>query len=538
MALLVLLGGARSGKSALAQRLAGATDAAVTLIATAEARDDAMAQRIAAHRAERPAAWITIEEPIDVGRALADVPPHACVILGLPHVVGLDPLLSGWSAERIEEEAVRVAATSASRIAPTLVVSNEVGTGAAPAPISLGRRRDVQGRVNRTFCDVADKAVVVVAGRALDLTPINDLIEMFDGAQPCASSRRRPPARRAGRCRMRRRRPTCDGREDQASRQPWAIGVDGITVAGIRHTATPGPAPSVVIVAAADHGFAAENVSAYPQEVTSQMVRNFAGEGAAVCVLARRAGARLIVVDAGVAGELGGVPGVVSRRIGPGTSNATRGPAMSMGQAFDALAVGIDLVRDLTAEGVGLVGIGEMGIANSTSAAAIVAALLSVEPGAVCGRGTGVDDDGLTRKVDAVRRALAANSKAVGIGEPVGILAAVGGFEIAVLAGVILGAAGARIPVLLDGFITAAAALVAARIAPSCIESMLASHRSTEPGPRGGPRLSGSNRSWDLGMRLGEGSGAALAIPIVNASLGLLEEMATFQDAHVTDAGA
>lgn len=182
MALLVLLGGARSGKSALAQRLAGATDAAVTLIATAEARDDEMAQRIAAHRAERPAAWITIEEPIDVGRALADVPPHACVILDCLTLWVSNLLFLGWSAEQIEEEAVRVAATAARRIAPTLVVSNEVGMGVVPA-YELGRTfRDIQGRVNRMFCDVADKAVVVVAGRALDLTPTNDLIEMFGRA--------------------------------------------------------------------------------------------------------------------------------------------------------------------------------------------------------------------------------------------------------------------------------------------------------------------------------------------------------------------
>jgi nicotinate-nucleotide--dimethylbenzimidazole phosphoribosyltransferase len=309
-------------------------------------------------------------------------------------------------------------------------------------------------------------------------------------------------------------------------------------IAGIRHLVLPEPAPSVVIVAAADHGIAAENVSAYPQEVTVQMVRNFACGGAAICVLARRAGARLVVVDAGVVSEIGDVSAVVSRRIGSGTANATLGAAMSMEQAFDALAVGIDLVQEVVAEGTGLIGIGEMGIANSTSAAALVAALLSREPAEVCGRGTGIDDEGLARKVDTVRRALAANANAVGLGEPVGILAAVGGFEIGVLSGVILGAAAARIPVVLDGFITSAAALVSARISPPCIESMLASHRSTEPGHAVVLDALGLEPILDLGMRLGEGSGAALAIPIVNASLGLLREMATFHDANVTDSGA
>jgi len=182
MALLVLLGGARSGKSALAQRLASATDAAVTLIATAEARDDEMAERIAAHRAARPAHWATIEEPLDVAEALAAVPPHACLILDCLTLWVSNLLLSGSSAERIEDEAKRVAALAADRIAPTLVVSNEVGMGVVPA-YELGRAfRDVQGRVNAAFCAVADRSVLVFAGRALDLMPADDLIEMFGRA--------------------------------------------------------------------------------------------------------------------------------------------------------------------------------------------------------------------------------------------------------------------------------------------------------------------------------------------------------------------
>jgi nicotinate-nucleotide--dimethylbenzimidazole phosphoribosyltransferase len=308
-------------------------------------------------------------------------------------------------------------------------------------------------------------------------------------------------------------------------------------IAGIRGLPCPEPAPSVVVVVAADHGFAAENVSAYPQEVTAQMLRNFAADGAAVCVLARRAGARLVVVDAGVISDLGDVRGVVRRRIGPGTANATLGPAMTLDQAVRSLAVGVQLAAELAADGVGLVGLGEMGIANSTSAAALVAALLPADPADVCGRGTGVDDAGFARKVGAIRRALAANADAVETREPVGVLAAVGGFEIGVLAGLVLGAAAARIPVLLDGFITAAAAWVAARISPECVESMLASHRSTEPGHALVLDALELQPILDLGMRLGEGSGAALAIPIVNASLALFGEMATFQVTNVTDAG-
>jgi adenosylcobinamide kinase / adenosylcobinamide-phosphate guanylyltransferase len=179
MPLLVLLGGARSGKSSLAQALASASDAAVTLIVTAEARDDEMTARIAAHRAARPAHWITVEEPLDVGRAVADAPPHACVILDCLTLWVSNLLLSGRPAERIEEEAGRVSALAASRVAPTLVVSNEVGMGVVPA-YELGREfRDVLGRVNATFCAAADRSVLVFAGRAIDLTPADDLIEMF-----------------------------------------------------------------------------------------------------------------------------------------------------------------------------------------------------------------------------------------------------------------------------------------------------------------------------------------------------------------------
>lgn len=308
-------------------------------------------------------------------------------------------------------------------------------------------------------------------------------------------------------------------------------------VAAIRRTPHPAPLGPAIVVAAADHGIAAEGVSAYPQEVTAQMVRNLAAGGAAICVLSRVTGARLVVVDVGVAGEAID-RGVLDRRIGPGTRNSTCGPAMTTDDAFVSIATGIRLVRDLVADDVGIVGLGEMGIANSTSASAIVSALLHVDPVAVCGRGTGVDDEGLARKVDAVRRALAANADAIETGSPTQVLAALGGFELGLLAGATLEAAASRIAVVLDGFITSAAALVAARLAPPCTDSMIASHHSTEPGHRPVLEELGLAPILDLAMRLGEGTGAALAIPIVNASLALLDEMATFTQAGVTDAGA
>jgi nicotinate-nucleotide--dimethylbenzimidazole phosphoribosyltransferase len=285
----------------------------------------------------------------------------------------------------------------------------------------------------------------------------------------------------------------------------------GCRLAGIRGF-VPDRLEKAIVVAAGDHGVAEEGVSAYPQEVTAQMLANFAAGGAAINVLARQAGARLVVVDRGV---------------GAGTRNMTRGPAMTADEVERELAAADDLVDELD---VDVIALGEMGIANTTSASALTAALLGVEPALVCGRGTGLDDEGVTRKVDAVRRALAANEGA----DP---LTALGGFEIAFLAGVALACERRRIAVLLDGFITGAAALAAAYISPSVTGVLIAAHRSPEPGHALILDALGLEPLLDLGLRLGEGSGAALALPLLDASVAILAEMATFGDAGVTDSG-
>ncbi|HEU5278474.1 MAG TPA: nicotinate-nucleotide--dimethylbenzimidazole phosphoribosyltransferase [Gaiellaceae bacterium] len=291
-------------------------------------------------------------------------------------------------------------------------------------------------------------------------------------------------------------------------------------VAGIRHEASPGRLRAAIVVAAADHGVAAEGVSAYPQEVTRQMLANFESGGAAVCVLARSAGASLRVVDAGV-----GTP----------TANIVAGPAMTRVDALQHIEGGIAIADELEEEGAGIVALGEMGIGNTTAAAAVCAALLGVEPAAACGRGTGLDDAGLGRKVAVVARALRANP--VEAEDPVGVLAALGGFELAVLCGVALGAAANRQVVLLDGFIVSVAALVAARLAPSARDAMVAAHLTPEPGHRLVLAALGLEPLLDLGLRLGEGSGAALALPLLDAAVAILAEMATFESAGVTDAG-
>jgi nicotinate-nucleotide--dimethylbenzimidazole phosphoribosyltransferase len=290
-----------------------------------------------------------------------------------------------------------------------------------------------------------------------------------------------------------------------------------------------------IVVMAGDHGVAEEGVSAYPPEVTWQMLLNFACGGAAINVLARQAGARLVVVDMGVRGPNQSIPGVLLRRIRPGTDNVAFGPAMSVEEAVLAIEHGIAIAEELAGAGTGLLGIGEMGIGNTTAAAALLAALAGQSPRAVAGRGTGIDDATWARKVAVIEKALAKN-------QPEGksaleILAALGGFEIAGLAGVVLGAASCRIPVVLDGFIASIAALCAAGIAPRAAHYLVASHLSVEAGHRLVLQALGCEPLFDLAMRLGEGTGAALAMPIVEAAVRIVHEMASFDQAGVTDTG-
>jgi nicotinate-nucleotide--dimethylbenzimidazole phosphoribosyltransferase len=306
-------------------------------------------------------------------------------------------------------------------------------------------------------------------------------------------------------------------------------------IAAIRGTESPGRLQAALVLAAGDHGYARRGVSAYPQEVTRQMLAAFTAGGAAIDVLARETELRLMVVDAGVVDPLDH-PAVRAVRLGAGTADATEGPAMSREQAVAGVLAGAAIADELADQGFGIVATGDMGIGNTTAAAALAAALLPADPEAVCGRGTGVDDAGLARKVEAVRAALRVNEP--DRSDPVGVLAAVGGFELSVLAGVCLGAAAVGAVVLLDGFVTGAAALVAARLAPAAAERMVASHRSPEPGHALVLADLGLRPLLDLGLRLGEGSGAALALPLVSAALAILADMATFETAGVTDAGA
>lgn len=289
----------------------------------------------------------------------------------------------------------------------------------------------------------------------------------------------------------------------------------------------------VIFTLVGDHGVVEEGVSAYPQVVTIQMVENFLRGGAAVNVLARHAGARVVVADLGVAGPLIAHPDLQNKKVAPGTRNITRGPAMTRAQAETAVEAGIALVEAERVRGLDLIGTGEMGIGNTTAASAMVAALTGASAEAVTGHGTGVDEAGRRRKVAVVERALTLNQPDPA--DALDVLAKLGGFEIAGLVGVVLAGAAYRIPVFLDGFIAGAAGLVAVTLKPAARYAILAAHRSAEPGHRHVLEALRLDPYLDFGMRLGEGTGAALCIGLARAAVKIMNEMATFKSAGVSE---
>jgi len=282
---------------------------------------------------------------------------------------------------------------------------------------------------------------------------------------------------------------------------------------------------------AGDHGVADEGVSAFPKEVTPQMVRNMLAGGAAINVLTRHAGIELVVVDMGVDDPLENAPGLCRRSIRRGTDNIADGPAMSREEAEAALSAGIGLAEDAAADGVTLLGTGEMGIANTTPATALFAACLKCSVEDITGRGTGIDDERLGHKIQVIKRALAVNRER--LADPIERLAALGGFEIAGIAGLVLGGAACRVPVVVDGFISTAGAVAACAICPAAREYLIFSHLSQERGHRVIMEALAARPVLDLDMRLGEGTGAAIAMGIVEAAVKIYNEMATFSGAGV-----
>ena len=304
-------------------------------------------------------------------------------------------------------------------------------------------------------------------------------------------------------------------------------------VVGITGNPKPQLKNKVIFTFAADHGVTAEGVSAYPKEVTAQMVYNFLNEGAGINVLAKHSGIRVVVADLGVCSDLKPNPKLVIKKIGYGTKNMAIGPAMTKEEAVKAIEAGIDIFENEYKNGIDIAGIGEMGIGNTTSASAITASFTKKSVIDITGKGTGIDEKGLENKIRVIKKAIEINKP--DSSNAIDVLSKVGGFEIAGLCGVVLGAAARRIPVVVDGFISASAALVAYHIEPKVKDYLIASHRSVESGHRIILGYIGLKPILDLDLRLGEGTGAALAMPIIEASVKILTQMATFESANVSE---
>ncbi|MDD5692025.1 MAG: nicotinate-nucleotide--dimethylbenzimidazole phosphoribosyltransferase [Candidatus Omnitrophica bacterium] len=304
-------------------------------------------------------------------------------------------------------------------------------------------------------------------------------------------------------------------------------------ICGITAKESPALVNKVIFTLAADHGVTDEGVSAYPREVTAQMVYNFIAGGAGINVLAKHAGARVVVVDIGVAADLKPDPRLRVKKINYGTKNMAKGPAMSRDEATKAVRAGIDLFEEELKRGIDIAGTGEMGIGNTTAASAITASFTARPVEEITGRGAGLDDLGLKNKIEVIKKSLSVNNPDPA--DPLDVLSKVGGFEIAGLAGIILAAASHKIPVVIDGFISGAAALVAFKIEPKVKEYMIAAHKSQEGGHKIILEHIGLRPLLDLDLRLGEGTGGALAIGLADAAVKILTQMATFKSANVSE---
>lgn len=305
-----------------------------------------------------------------------------------------------------------------------------------------------------------------------------------------------------------------------------------VRLAVAQQTDRPVAAPSAIVLAAGDHGVVEEGVTPWPSEVTTAMVVNFVRGGAAINQISREVGAKLVLVDVGVAGDTSGLDGVIQAKVRPGTRNMAREAAMTREEAAEAFMAGARIASDLAAGGVRVIGTGEMGIGNTTPGAALVAAYTGVPVERVVGRGTGADDVMLKRKTRVIEQSLRLH--APNADDPLGTLAALGGLEIAAMAGVFVGGAAAGVPVIADGLISTAAALAAVRLCPACKEYILASHESAEPGHHVALVALDLEPFLQMQMRLGEGTGAALSIGVLASACAVINGMATFAEAGIS----
>lgn len=569
---LLVLGGTRSGKSAHAESVAAATGTDVVYVATARRDpDDAeMTARIAAHRDRRPDEWVT-EETDEVTRVLAEHPDSTVLVddVGGWLTRRMDATL-GWTdgGSAVADETDALVAAVAEHPGPVVLVSPEVGLGVVPDTLSGRVFADVIGSLNRRLAQVCDSAVLVVAGRALPLddarptpaatTPVvtaaattapadtpaeppastptdghtgasQDFPGLSDVAHyddPVVFPPVHPPSHAVAE--------EARGRHLTLTKPAASLGrleELGVWIASCQGTCPPRPLERArVVVFAGDHGVAEHGVSAFPREVTLQMADNIVAGGAAVSVLARTAGATVRVADMAMSAERPG--GLDDHKVRRSSGSIDREDALSPEEVRAAIAAGRRIADEEVDSGADLLIAGDLGIGNTTPATVLTCLVTGHEPVELVGRGTGVDDEGWMRKTAAIRDAM---YRASGdLRDPVAMLRKVGGADLAAMAGFLAQAAIRRTPCLLDGSVVTSAALMAEALAPGCRQWWAAGHRSAEPAHSAALTYLSLDPILEHAMRLGEGSGAVAALPVVHNAVAILTDMATFADAGVS----
>jgi len=543
-ALTLVIGGQKSGKSGFAAARASGFSGEVAVITPASAGDREMQERIARHRADRPVTWRTIET-FDLDDGLAQAAPASTVIVDaldtwLHHVMQVHGLWTDADVEplgrdgavaeqRVLSEVDRVIASASARAGQTIVIAGELGS--ALAPLGAGARRyvDLHGRILQRLAAAAADAFLIVAGRAIPLPspdatlarPSADRTAFDDVAQLVAAVR---PADRDA----------ADAAREHLDALAKPVGSLGrledlgARLAGIA-AASPPPIPShpALLVACGDHGVHAQGVTPWPQAVTAAVVDAVCAGVAASGPLARQVGATTTVLDVGVSSDVGDHPQLKRARVRAGTDDLTVDRAMTDADAESAVLAGANTVARLVAAGADLIVLGEVGMANTTPSACLIAAMTGAEAEDVTGRGVGIDDTTHARKIEVVAKALARHGDGR---QSLDVLASLGGLEHAALVGACLAGAVCRIPVILDGVSTNAGAMVAVALAPEVAGYLVAGHASTEPGATLALARLGLDPLLDLGMRLGEGTGALLAVPIVQAAARVMAETAILDD--------
>ena len=588
---LLVLGGTRSGKSAHAESVAAATDDVVVYVATArlDSDDEEMAARIAAHRERRPARWVT-EETDDITRVLSEHTTSTVLVddLGGWLTRRMDATL-GWAdwGAAVTDELDALVTAVAEHAGSIVLVSPEVGLGVVPDSLSGRVFADVIGSLNRRLAQVCDSAVLVVAGRALPLdapppTPDNPVEVPSDTPSATPAAAATPGAAAAGVATAAApasasRAASGDGQAELPGDLPHdfpglrdvehyddpvafppvhppshAVAEEararhltltkpaaslgrleelGVWISACQETCPPRPLDRArIVVFAGDHGVAEHGVSAFPQAVTLQMADNIVGGGAAVSVLARTAGATVRVADMAMAAERPG--GLDDHKVRRSSGSIDREDALTPDEVLAAIAAGRRIADEEVDSGADLLIAGDLGIGNTTPATVLTCLVTGREPVELVGRGTGIDDEGWMRKTAAIRDAM---FRASGdLRDPVAMLRKVGGADLAAMAGFLAQAAIRKTPCVLDGSVVTSAALMAEALAPGSRQWWVAGHRGGEPAHSAALTYLSLEPILDHTMRLGEGSGAVAALPVVHNAVAILTEMATFADAGVS----